>query len=1488
MPSPSTFIAEEDAAPSTFVSDEGTAPKTFVADAAPVQAPDLTPPKFESPLTITDQGPVYAPAKVPQEPPLGVPWSAGEVLSAPVKAAGGMIATGLNLASPTTWLPQSERERQAMSFGDPRTPAEQAQAKMFQGSKKIYQPQGTSIDPQGSDLERLLSDWSTPEQMAMLPMGMSRAGAALLLTQVVPQLEDQIKSVISGEGTENEKRDKINNLFSIGIMMAHGAGKVESGGTGRTTPDLETMKRAQVPGMLLPERTTPKPVVTVAPEQAPIQSAEPSRLLGAPTAPEPPVVAPAPETSPVAPAATPEAIAKELGATLSRPVRGKDQYQLVHPDYGTITVLVPKGSPIEAVQQKIDASVARFKEAAAPTAPTVASTTETPEIRVLGVGIFQKIGDEWVSQNGTRYKSDSPQGKQIQKSPLRESHRTAPPSEPTPPPAAAPEAPAPFKAGDAVDHQGQTKTIKRMSPDGKFAVIGNRAIPVSEIKPAAPENGKGLAGEVRRRLEAGDNLGGEAGGGVPIGDLLHEFGKTLYTKGMEFAQWSARMVKELGEKSKAWLERIWNRITVSASDLVKMTPEELVAWKKKAIYGPDLMQKMANAVEDQHLPSLIAERDRLRQEINITIKGWTKQPSEAEWKDYQFKQVKAQTLNEMIEHAPKPTATYMPGIIEAGAGIPIPTGITSALKKTRDTIKTLARTKGIRAVMAYTKDVAGNVATVYGQRVGNNVRGELRRAMGRGPKPNVLDENALTFAREANGDRGQLAVMRGKLTASTLADPKWKAAALKSIDHADANWNRLNPIASKYEGATHAQIVAENAAGINTIERPGYVMHAQDVQSDFGFFSDVAGEGTTGFKHARAYNTFADSIAAGVDPKSINSVALLTQRVARGQMLINNRLWVEGLKTTVDPHTRKTVVTEPEVIPRGPGLPPDVRAPTDYVTEIAGGRPIAILKSYAGIFRALTEPSKFSESLGWNATLKVATTGKHVALMLDTFHLGRIAFWESIIKPLSFTDPKLPLPSYKRGVLTLDYSRAELQRMAASGEIDPAKLPAVLDAQRDVNGLVKHGYNVAKISDMLHQEWLQKIPITGHFNKWLFNQFQRGAMAEVGSLEVGRYRRMHPSWSDDQVYREVAKDLNTRFGNFGRQGWLKSKTAQDAARLLALAPQWNEGLIRSEIGAITGTVKGIGSSIKEGRPSFGILPRAIGAMLLGQFIANQIINYITRGKPTWENEEEGIGAKLSAWVPDVVGGGPGFFLHPAGLAAEVTHLLTQKYEKKGDLREALLGFIGGRYSTLARPLVTFLTRHDVFGKLIRPENIWKETAKSAIPSPIGASAAVPAIKQAVTGEKKETFPGQYQKQVMASMGVKTDQAPSPGQRIQALAANFRKSRGITESGEFYESAYAPLRDALKRGAVKEAKQAYDDLINADHKEGQIAAAMRPWTGGNVLKNGRVTPTNPKPFSGSSKHEAEFLDTLTPEQTKTAEAAYAERVRIFRVFQDMLE
>lgn len=70
----------------------------------------------------------------------------------------------------------------------------------------------------------------------------------------------------------------------------------------------------------------------------------------------------------------------------------------------------------------------------------------------------------------------------------------------------------------------------------------------------------GLAKNIRERLKAGEAPGAEAGGGVPIGDLIHEYGLKLYETVKDKAQWTARMIKELGENVRIWLNDVWLNI----------------------------------------------------------------------------------------------------------------------------------------------------------------------------------------------------------------------------------------------------------------------------------------------------------------------------------------------------------------------------------------------------------------------------------------------------------------------------------------------------------------------------------------------------------------------------------------------------------------------------------------------------------------------------------------------------------------------------------------------------------------------------------------------------------------------------------------------------------------------------------------------------------------------------------------------------------------
>lgn len=783
----------------------------------------------------------------------------------------------------------------------------------------------------------------------------------------------------------------------------------------------------------------------------------------------------------------------------------------------------------------------------------------------------------------------------------------------------------------------------------------------------------------------------------------------------------------------------------------------------------------------------------------------------------------------------------------------------SKLQKVRSTIARLWETRETRDVMAYTKDAGESAAGLFSREMRNDIRQPLKRQFA---KETPLAEEALSFAREAGMDENILRSDRDKIASSKYASETWARKAVDAIDYALYNLPKLQAANKRYGQIVDAQLDVENANGIATLKRDNYVMHAQDVEFGETFLSGGTGE-PVGFKKVRTFDKFADSISAGTDPKTLNAVDLLEHRVKIGQQLINNRAWTQNLKSLPDPKTKNTVATDPQTVTRADGSTYQ-EAPSGYHLEHLGNQSISILNGYEGIFHSLTDPSFFHRNMAGRAFVQANAAGKSINLLLDTFHLGRVAFWESLVKSLGVSTFKAPWPSYKKGMTLLDFSTNEILTMAKKGEIPKEWANTLISNKIDLTGLVSEGYNVGRISDMLYQEWIHHIPVFGRFNKFLFEKFQRGAMAEVGLLEVQRLRNARPELTERQVYRQVAKDLNTRFGNIGRQGWFKSRTAQDLSRTIALAPQWNEGLIKSEVGAVTQTARAIKDMAQGKRIYAGVMARSVGGMALAQFAANQILNLYTRGHPTWDNPEEGYGAKISAWIPDKVGKGPGFFLHPFGLAAETTHLILDKFEKTGDFASTVLQYSKSRASAAMRPILVFITQRDVLGRNLKPGTVFGEMAKSAIPVPIGAGAVTAAAKEVVTGQPSETFTGQYQKQAMASFGVKTDQAPSPEQRIRALARHFNTEKGIESNAQFYAGDYQDFTKALRIGNTADAQKALDVLLTKK----TIPAIIQHFINWPL-----------HPFTGQRMREAQFKKTLSAEQLTQYDAAVAERKRV---------
>lgn len=816
--------------------------------------------------------------------------------------------------------------------------------------------------------------------------------------------------------------------------------------------------------------------------------------------------------------------------------------------------------------------------------------------------------------------------------------------------------------------------------------------------------------------------------------------------------------------------------------------------------------------------------------------------------------------------------------------------VVDAVDRLRNEIDIWFKQGKVKQAMSFKKDRANNMADRYANEHGNDVSNMLFRALKGTIKPsqqerlqavfapwkdpNELYKTALTVGVESFSDalpnsgevgvtgRSRLALQRARLQTYTPPDAtmaRWKNKGLAAIDYAIANWNRLEPVVQRYMREMRAEADFEQAKGVDTLIRNGYVMHETDLEgrSRFDFLNPHGGgEGARWLKN-RIYPTYVDKIIGNSKPVSMDAIALAKARIRSGQRKVNNAEWTQNLRNEVDPTSGKPILTDAIERTRADGKHYYDPIDQDYTLARIGYETYSVHKGYDGAFEALTDPSWFSRSLPGQSLMKLAGSTKHVVLAFDTFHLGRLAFWSSIIqgKPAG----------YKKGLVLLNYTMPEIQEMARRGEIPREYLADIAENKRKIDLAMKTGFNVARIQDALWQEWTQKIPGTGAFQKWLFGEFQQGAMMESWLAEFSRQKKAFSWLSEDKIARNVSKELNTRFGNLQNQGWFRSKTAQDLARLIFLAPQWNEGLIMSELKGLAGVGKTLYDAQTRQKLAVSGLTRAAGIMMLAQFAANQLINLVSRGHPTWENKEDGLDAKLSAYIPDYIGEGPGLFWSPMALPAETAHLLYKMHERTGDMDEAINSYARSRLGTVTRPIATWAFKKDAFGRSIRSEELWNEILKSAVPAPISGSAAYYAGRQVATGEKSEQFPGQFQKQSLASLGVKTETAPTATQQIGRLARKWNEARGKLPPGEFYSSPYTDLDRLLRAGNTRDALRQLDDLVkkkNLDQifKRYEFMAEMN--------------------FTHSSEDdEADFFNTLTKDQRDAYLKARMERAQL---------
>lgn len=770
------------------------------------------------------------------------------------------------------------------------------------------------------------------------------------------------------------------------------------------------------------------------------------------------------------------------------------------------------------------------------------------------------------------------------------------------------------------------------------------------------------------------------------------------------------------------------------------------------------------------------------------------------------------------------------------------------LNNRRKALGTIFRAGANRKVMDQTIDAADNKANIVGQQMGNRLRigtDKLRR------------EAALAVV-EAAGDPKKLTDFLAKAQAGNNTD------AVRAVRYAQANWARLQPDAVRVKTILDGQISQEQTAGIATEYRDAYVPHIYDRDLLMGTgrpFVIAGGSGTgSGFKKGRTFENIFDAIEAGYTPKTLDVADLVEHRVKVGQKIINRKAWGESLAGLVDPSDGNPISAPLIRKSRGPGRPGYEVAPPGYVAkEILPGIRLGIHEAYRPLFDALTGESQVAGSVPGKLLLEAAGGIKHGLLVFDSFHASRIFQKLLTLAPGKVLSGKA---GYERGQSLLEYSDADLSRAVADNLITPEIEAWVRTNRPNANLLIDSGLNVGRIQESLYNSVVRQIPGLGTFNKWVFEKLTRGALMEAGLIELERVSAAKPNVPRGTIAQQVARDLNAYFGNLGRQGIFKSKSAQDVARLVALAPQWVESMARTELKGAAQIAKGTTyDPIVHKTLLTGSIGKGVAQGLIAYFVGTQIVNYITRGHSTFENPEDNH--KLDAWIPDVTGKSHGFFLSPFSVVAELTHDMLRYSSKEPTKWEAAMRIASNKASPMARAAKVLLTGRDYDGKQIT--DTWKRVKQAAFalaPTPIPLAPLI----------KGSAYPGQTQRQLTASLGFKTEPAESATQQIVGKAKQFmievgKKKPVMLEPSED-EPAYYKLRDLLRKDDQPGAEAMLAELRKT-HTPKQIMTAMR-----NHVK---------RPFTGSRANEVAFRASLSPKDRGVYDKARDEQRQEYRQF-----
>lgn len=567
----------------------------------------------------------------------------------------------------------------------------------------------------------------------------------------------------------------------------------------------------------------------------------------------------------------------------------------------------------------------------------------------------------------------------------------------------------------------------------------------------------------------------------------------------------------------------------------------------------------------------------------------------------------------------------------------------------------------------------------------------------------------------------------------------------------------------------------------------------------------------------------------------------------------------------------------------------------DYtlVRTTANSKPIAVRKGYEKVIQSVMAQSVIPDIPVLGQALMASQMLKHgLILIFDSFHPGRLAQYAGAVAGKNLWSVKKP--GFHAGLHAIMYNPEALQEAVAKGMVsekqarwatEPIK---IYDKGRIIQTtrqrvlrelLLPMGLNATQTADVLYRNSIQKIPLIGEqwskvltpFNKWIFDRITPGMIAQsaVENLERINPKNRHLSLKDQA--REVIRDMNIFYGNMGRNGIFKNPNTRDLAQIFILAPLWQNGLIAKEFRTISRATglsyalgrKGLGADVY-----FGPLTRGIVRGLGAYFVLSQMANLISRGKPTWENEEPDH--KLDAWLPL---GKEGIWLSPMSVFGEVTHDLIRLAQAKPKNWDAITQFGNNKLGPIGRMGVILGEGRSPGGEQITSTGgVLARAASELAPAPISLGTFAKAAAPGLLGGPPR--PGQVAQRALSSIGIKTQLPTRPETEIRRMADNFVKRENLKFEPMAFsptdQASYAKLRGALRNGDERGAAKILAEL-RQHRTDDQIAKAMKQ--------------AATRPYTGSKANEDLFLYSLGDKELQLYYEANMERAELYQSFLD---